>query len=302
MTSISIVDLLTTMYVLIDDWYKEKGKELLKGKPGVKPELSDSEMITLVLAMDFIPYPGETQFVAYMRANYLDMFPDLVDQSQFNRRARGLRLLIEKLRRSWVGVLGGTKETQLLLDTKPIPVVGYKRSKRHSDFRGSADYGYCASRKMHYFGYKLVTLTTLDGLPIAYELVPASTDERKAAETVLVHVRNMDIFGDKGFIGVEWQAQIYEQTGNRVWTTKRANQKVQNPPEFDRILNRVRERIEGAFNEIQNTGRNLERLLAKKVVGLCTRVIAKMTSHALKLLLRRDFGIDVQTFSLRPVS
>jgi hypothetical protein len=37
--------------------------------------------------------------------------------------------------------------------------------------------------------------------------------------------------------------------------------------------------------------------LAKKVIGLYTRVIAKVTSHALKLLLRRRFGIDVQSFS-----
>ncbi|MDJ0678068.1 MAG: hypothetical protein QNJ36_22240, partial [Calothrix sp. MO_167.B42] len=42
----------------------------------------------------------------------------------------------------------------LLLDTKPVPVVGYKRDKRQSDFTGSADYGWCASRKMNYFGYK----------------------------------------------------------------------------------------------------------------------------------------------------
>jgi hypothetical protein len=147
-------------------------------------------------------------------------------------------------------------------------------------------------------GYKLVTLSTLDGLPVVYELVPANTEERQAAETVLPYVHNVDIFGDKGFIGAEWQEQMRQQTGNRIWTAKRANQKEQNPPEFDRILNRVRERIEGVFHEIQNTGRNLERLLTKKVVGFCTRVIAKLTSHALKLLLRRDFGIDVQSFTV----
>ena len=75
------------------------------------------------------------------------------------------------------------------------------------------------------------------------------------------------------------------------------NHKKQNDPEFDRFLNSIRERVEGAFNEVQNTSRNLERLLAKTVVGLCTRVIAKMTSHILKLVLRRLFDIDVQTFS-----
>ena len=59
------------------------------------------------------------------------------------------------------------------------------RSKRRSDFAGSATYGYCASRDLSYFGYKLVALTTLDGIPVLYDLVPAHTDERVAAEAVL---------------------------------------------------------------------------------------------------------------------
>ena len=62
------------------------------------------------------------------------------------------------------------------------------------------------------------------------------------------------------------------------------------------LLNGVRERIEGVFHELQNTGRNLERLLAKTVIGLATRVIAKVTAHLLKHLLRTRFGIDVQFF------
>jgi hypothetical protein len=61
-------------------------------------------------------------------------------------------------------------------------------------------------------------------------------------------------------------------------------------------LSSARERIEGVFHEIQNVGRNIERLLAKTVWGLCTRVIAKLTSHVLRRLLRIDFGINVQNF------
>jgi hypothetical protein len=71
---------------------------------------------------------------------------------------------------------------------------------------------------------------------------------------------------------------------------------VQNAKALDRWLSSVRERIEGVFHEIQNTGRNLERLLAKTVVGLCARVITKMTSHLLRHLLLVDFGVNVQTF------
>ena len=297
MPSITFPDLLTTIYALTDDWYQTYGVQCLKGKPGCKPEFSDSEVLTLLLAMDYLPFPGETQFLGYLRANYLDLFPKLVTQSQFNRRARALRLVLEQLRRYWVIQLGATSERQFLLDTKPVPVVGYKRSKHHSQFAGSASYGRCVSRNLHYFGYKLVTLTTLTGLPVVYDLVAANTDERQAAETVVTYLSGCDLLADKGFLGEDWQAEIREQTGNRVWTAKKVNQAQQNPKAFDQWLNRARERIEGAFNEIQNTGRNIERLLTKTVVGLCTRVIAKMTSHALKHLLRREFGIDVQTFA-----
>jgi hypothetical protein len=298
MQSIDFPTLLTIMYVLVDDWYKQHAPRLLKGKVGAKPVFSDAEVITLMLAMDFLSFESETQFLSFMRANYLELFPRLCDQSQFNRRARSLRLMVEQLRRRWLQELGATQDLFLLMDTKPVPVIGYKRSKRRSDFRQSAAYGYCSARHFHYFGYKFIAVTTFAGLPIVFEMVAANTDERDAAEEVLSQMRSCDIFGDKGFIGVEWQQEVKEQTGNRIWTQKRVNQKEQNPQWFDRLLSSVRERIEGSFNELQNTGRNLERLLAKTVVGLTTRVIAKVTSYTLKQLLRHSFGLDVQTFQV----
>jgi hypothetical protein len=298
MTSITVSDLLTIIFVLVDDWYKKHGVQYLKGKSGAKPEFSDSEVITLLLAMDFIPFPSETQYLGFMRANYLALFPRLIDQSQFNRRARALRLLVEELRRTWLVQLGVFQHTRFLLDTKPVPVVGVKRSNRHSDFAGSASYGYCASRSMKYFGYKLVAITTFSGIPVIYELVPAHTDEREAAEAVLAYLRGCQIIGDKGFVGLDWQTEVYAWTHNQIWTPKRSNQYQQNPPALDGWLNSVRERIEGVFHELTNTGRDLEGLLAKTLVGLCTRVIAKMTSHALKHLLYIQFGIKVQTFEM----
>ena len=250
-----------------------------------------------MLAQDFIPYPGENQYVGYIKANYSDLFPDLITLSHFIRRARNLRLLVEEMRRYWLQELGLLTQVDLLLDTKPVPVMGYKRSKRCSDFAGSAEYGVCVSRNLKYYDYKLVSLCTLDGIPIVYELVPANTDERLAAESVLYTLQDCHIYADKGFIREDWQERIYRHTRNRIYSAKRANQTEQNPVPFDRWLNSIRERIEGVFNEVQNTGRDIERLLAKIVVGLATRVIAKMTSHLLKFLLRKFHRIDVQTFT-----
>ena len=270
----------------------------MSGKVGTKPTFSDSEMLTLMLAHDFVPFPSETQYLAFLRANHLALFPQLLDQSQYNRRARALVWLTEPLRRAGLGLLGVVQPEYLLLGTKPIPVLGMKRSKHRSDFRGKADYGYCAARQMHYFGYKLVLLTTLDGLPLLYDLVPASTDERAAAQTVLERICGVDILADKGFIGETRQADLLATTGNRVWTQKRTNQKQQNPPEFDRLLNSVRERIEGVFHSLQNTGRNIERLLAKRERGLHVRVAAKIAALVFRHVLARYFGLDVLSFSI----
>jgi hypothetical protein len=290
-------DIFLHIYIIVDDWYQAHATDFRKGQPGKKPDFRDSEMMTVMIAMDYIPFPSERQFVEFVRANFLALFPDLLEQSQFNRRARQVAPLLEAFRQSCLLELGITLACEGLLDTKPIPVMGYRRSKKASEFAGSADYGYCASRKLHYYGYKLVTISTLSGIPIVYDLVPASTDERKAAETLLDQVSGFDLYGDKGFLGNAWQSKIYRQTGNTIWTPKRKNQLHLQSKTFERWLNGLRLRIEGLFNEIQNLGKNVERLLAKTILGLCARMAAKMTSHLLKYMLRSKFGIDVISFS-----
>lgn len=139
MNRVDVESLVITIFVLVDDWYQAEGKALKGKSPGAKPEMSDSEIITLALMMDYLPFPGETQFIGFIRANYREWFPTLLDQSQFNRRLRQLGGMFEILRRNWVQQLGGEDATSLVIDTKPIPVVGYRRSKSHSNFHGSAD-------------------------------------------------------------------------------------------------------------------------------------------------------------------
>ena len=77
MNSIDFESLIIIIFVLVDDWYQMEGKALKASSPGAKPEMSDSEVITLVLIMDYLPFPGETQFIGFIRANYGQWFPDL---------------------------------------------------------------------------------------------------------------------------------------------------------------------------------------------------------------------------------
>ena len=300
MATISIEDLFLITLVLVDDWYQQKGQYLLHRTVGDKPVFSDSEMLTLMLAIDFFEFTSERHYHAFIAANYRALFPHLLDQSQYNRRARRLRYLLNELRKSWTIDLGVSWEKHFLLDTTPVIVVGYRRDKSHSDFRGSADYGYCAARRLNYFGYKLVMLTTLDGTPYSFELVPAHTDERDAADEILDTLPGgSNVWSDKGFIGDDWQADWRSQ-GVYVWTAKRENQHQQNPPQFDQLLHQIRERLEGAFDLLKEGGRSVEKTLAITVEGVCTRIIAKISSVTLRLFLRKFYGIDVLTYTVNP--
>ena len=111
MNSIDFECLIITIFVLVDDWYQAEGKALKALSPGAKPEMSDSEVMTLALVMDYLPFPGETQFIGFIQANYESWFPNLLSQSQFNRRLRKLGQMIETLRRNWVRQLGGGKRS-----------------------------------------------------------------------------------------------------------------------------------------------------------------------------------------------
>ena len=98
MNSINFESLLVIIFVLVDDWYQIEGKCLRGRSPGAKAyakryplgEMSDSEILTLALIMDYFPFPGETQFIGFIRANYGQWFPHLLERSQFNRRLRKL--------------------------------------------------------------------------------------------------------------------------------------------------------------------------------------------------------------------
>jgi uncharacterized lipoprotein len=103
MNSIDFESLIITVFVLVDDWYQTEVATLKALSPGAKPEMSDSEIMTLALMMDYLPFPGETQFIGFIRANYQGWFPNLLTQSQFNRRFRKLEQMLETLRRKWVG-------------------------------------------------------------------------------------------------------------------------------------------------------------------------------------------------------
>lgn len=177
---------LTTLYTIVDDWYQAHAPRLLAGKAGAKPLFSDSEVMTLSLAQHWLGVEEERQFLRSVRNNHLPLFPRLLTQSQFNRRARGLCWLTDRMRQHLVermGVerMGIAQAPCLLIDGTPVHLRHWRRFGTGHLLLPEAALGYCAAKKETFYGFRLLALTTLDGVIVGWDLFAANADEREGA-------------------------------------------------------------------------------------------------------------------------
>lgn len=175
----SLNTLATALYVKIDDWLKEF-PELAVRRPrvGIKPMLSDAELVTLA-AMSALPgFTSERRWLRYAREHLAGMFPYLPGQSGYNKRLRAATALVLHM----IQVLG--RDTPLweddvwVVDSTPVECGRSRQTARRSALAGWAEYGYCASHSRFFWGLRLHLLCTLGGLPVAFALTGAKADER----------------------------------------------------------------------------------------------------------------------------
>jgi hypothetical protein len=107
---------------------------------------------------------SDRQFLGLVERALLGWFPHLPDQSQYNRRLRGLVELISTVQQQLARFLasGGVR----LADGSQVPVANYPGCQQRSHFAGHARYGYAKSQHRFVFGVRLVLLTDRLGLPL----------------------------------------------------------------------------------------------------------------------------------------
>ena len=267
---------LTTWYVIVDDGYQLHGPRLLAGKAGAKPRFSDSEVLTLSLAQHWCGFATEREWLRFINSNHRPLFPRLVSQGEFNTRARNLCWLLNAFRRWLIKQMGASKTKVRLLDGTPVHVRHWRRYSRTCLRLRGASLGYCAAKRETFYGYRLVLLVTLEGVITDWTLIAANADEREGALDLLLDYWNLNALGDKGFLDQWRQACLLEERGVHLLTPKRANQKEQNPPAWDRRMNRARRLIETTIAQVKGIF-GLEKPRAHTLSGLGSRLIAKLT-------------------------
>src|SRR2546421_12883963 len=173
---------LTTLFTIVDDTMK--GSPMIQQtleRPGPAPHLCDSEVITLAIYQELIGEPREDHFFRLHQEPLRSYFPGLNERSRYNRRKRDLWSVILAVRISLQVVLDALElEETAIIDSAPVPCLGYKRGKHATDFAGTAEYGVCSSKAMKYFGLKLHSVVSLTGVVMgrSRSLEPVTTITR----------------------------------------------------------------------------------------------------------------------------
>lgn len=287
-------DFILTAYVVIDDLYKQYAPSSVSQRRHVlDTKLSDPEIITISICGELAGIDSENAWFSFVKKNYRHLFPNLCSRSRFNRTRRALLQTTDLLRQKMFAVFSIPFSRYFVIDSFPLAVCKFGRARYCRSFRGhGADYGKCPSKKETYFGYKVHALITLEGYITAFEVTPASTDDREGLRDLVESQADIVVLGDKGYVGDALTQEMGEQ-GICLMALKRSNSKADWPKPVRRLIFKLRRRVETVFSQLSEQ-LNAERVLAKSFQGLCTRVVNKILAYNLCLTLNYIFHEDCE--------
>ena len=284
---------LSTIFTIVDDTMKGSAviQHALK-RPGPAPRLSDSEVVTIALYQELIGDPREDHFFRLHQASLRTFFPRLNERSRYNRRKRDLWSVILAVRVSLQIVLEALQlDETAVIDSAPVPCVGYKRAKQGSDFVGTADYGVCSSKAMKYFGYKLHSVVSLSGLILGFLLTPASRYDNQPVVELLDSVSHhlKRLLGDGAYNDATLQGYLEQYRSLALLAPTKVNQSPARSLQAQRQLNRLRLICETVNAQLQEQ-LHLSKHYAKSIWGLMTRIAAKVTAHSVGMMVNTLLG------------
>jgi hypothetical protein len=150
-----------------------------------------------------------------------------------------------------------------------------RETTKRSDLAGWAEYRYCASHSRFFWGLRLHLITTPSGLPVAYALAGAKTDERDIAIDMIA-LGGLDRPGqtpiaDKGYQRASFETQLTDAGMTLVRPALTSEPK--RPGR--RYLRAVRQII-GSVNQTFKGQLDLERHGGRTKPGVCARVLQRI--------------------------
>jgi hypothetical protein len=271
--------LATALYVKIDDGMKAC-PQLNRWRPevGIAPRITDAELITVAVMQALLGYHNESRWVRYARKSIIHLFPYLPKQPGYNKRLRALGTQLAY----FIAALAA--DTDLwwhpirIADSTPVPCGMSRETVQRSELAGWAGYGYCASHSRLFWGLRLHLVTTVHGLPVAFALTNAKTDEREVLVDLVSMQPNMFhhpdgvvLVVDKGYRARDTESWLNEKGITVVRPAYRGE-----PERPGRgLLRAVRQSIE-SVNETFKSQLDLEQHGGRTMTGVAVRVLQRV--------------------------
>lgn len=267
--------LLTALYVLIDDHVVPA-----RAGRGRRPELTDSELITLAVAQVLQRFPSERRWIRHIRSDpqWRVMFPDMLTQSGYHKRLKTAEPLLCKAIITLAVCCPSWFDDLWMTDATPVPCGMSRETVKRSDLAGHAGYGYCASHSRWYWGLKLYLVCTGDGMPIMWCLANPKLGERQVLAALLTRNHHLIrtgqiLLADKGFAGKEFKT-ITAAMGVELLRPDRKDETYRNGN-----LGGVRQWIE-SVNQALKGQLDLEHHGARTPAGVFTRIAQRLLALA----------------------
>jgi hypothetical protein len=252
--------------------------------------LSDVAVITMALCGEFFKLSRDTDLFAYFRAHYRTFFPALTDRTLFVRQAANLWQLQAAIQRRLVQVSRYATDPVQVIDTLPLPVCTYTRGGRRDHcFPGQADYGYCAAKQWHYYGFKLGLRVTRCGLITHYPLLAARPHDIQGLATLVEGYAGGLLAADKGFIDQYQHAILAEHQGMYVVTPPRARMTLTQPLGLVRACARWRKIVETVGSQLTKHFA-VARIRVRDLWHFQSRLIRKVLAHTMGVFLNLQMG------------
>jgi hypothetical protein len=270
-------DALIVLFCLIDDTYAHLNPRARRYE-SIK-RLADSEVIALALFQQLRGVESERSFLRDTERFFSHLFPGVagLHPSSFHRRVRKLRRFLEPLRREILSEMVGDPET-LLVDSTLLSVLHPRQVSQGSGFSGAA---WVRWGSFSVYGVKLHLICATNGVPLSYELTPANVADVCLAEELIAEAKLGErvarkLLGDLAYRSKELGEALAE-VGILLSTE---------PSERRRGL---RQRIEIAISSLKRVF-GLGETLATTLVGLATRIAAKICAYTFAFIVNRKLG------------
>jgi hypothetical protein len=275
---------MTDLEALVVAGYVFADESRVPARCGRPASVSDSELVALAVCQAAVGVSSDRQFLGLVGRLLPGWFPHLPDQSQYNRRLRGLIELISVVQQRLARFLdaGGAR----LADGTQLPVANYPGCQRRSHFAGYARYGYAKSQHRFVFGVRLVLLTDRRGVPLGYTIVPANEKEYEPLADLLTGTPAEVVIADKGLWGRAFEQRL---AADGVCLLTPDKTRTDANVDRERALASTRLVIESVFSNLKRQMR-LEDHLAKTPAGLAVRIAQRILALTIGILLNTLAG------------